>query len=54
MGRPDFGRDFLASGHPGFYLRVLEEGELGAGDPIALVEAGPDGSTVERAVRGGR
>src|SRR4030095_1093991 len=27
MGRPDFGRDFLASGHPGFYLRVLEEGE---------------------------
>jgi MOSC domain-containing protein YiiM len=40
--------------HPGFYLRVLEEGELGAGDPIALVEAGADGATVERAVRGAR
>ncbi len=54
MGRPAFARDFLASGHPGFYLRVLEEGELGAGDPIALVEAGPDGATVERAMRGRR
>ena len=51
MGRPDFGKDFLASGHPGFYLRVLEEGELGAGDPIALVAAGTEGATVERAVR---
>jgi MOSC domain-containing protein YiiM len=49
MGRPDFGKAFVASGHPGFYLRVLEEGELGAGDAITLVEAGPEGATVERA-----
>ncbi|HEY7575900.1 MAG TPA: MOSC domain-containing protein [Thermoanaerobaculia bacterium] len=48
MGRPDFGKDFVASGHPGFYLRVLEEGELGAGDSIELVESGPDRATVER------
>src|SRR5204863_8279576 len=26
-----------SSGRPGFYLRVLEEGEVGAGDPILLI-----------------
>jgi MOSC domain-containing protein YiiM len=46
MERPDFARAFLASGHPGFYLRVLEEGEIGAGDSIEIVEAGPTGATV--------
>jgi MOSC domain-containing protein YiiM len=29
-----FAKPFLTSGHTGFYLRVLEEGELGAGDAI--------------------
>ena len=48
MGRPDFGKAFVASGHPGFYFRVLEEGEIGAGDAIELLEAGPRGATVER------
>lgn len=48
MGRPDFAKAFGASGHPGFYLRVLEEGELGAGDAITLVEAGPERATVAR------
>ena len=51
MERPDFARAFVASGHPGFYLRVLEEGELGAGDAVELVEAAPTGVTVERAAR---
>jgi MOSC domain-containing protein YiiM/ferredoxin-NADP reductase len=35
-----------SSGRPGFYLRVLEEGEVGAGDGIDLVERGPQGMTV--------
>jgi MOSC domain-containing protein YiiM len=35
---PDFPRRFLASRRLGFYLRVLEEGEIGAGDPIEIVE----------------
>jgi MOSC domain-containing protein YiiM len=48
MGRPDFARDFVASGHTGFYLRVLEEGELGAGDEVALIEPGHAEATVER------
>jgi MOSC domain-containing protein YiiM len=26
-----------SSGRPGFYLRVLEEGEVGAGDPVLLI-----------------
>jgi MOSC domain-containing protein YiiM/ferredoxin-NADP reductase/ferredoxin len=35
-----------SSGRPGFYLRVLEEGEVGAGDPIRLNTRGPQGMTV--------
>jgi ferredoxin-NADP reductase len=31
---------------PGFYLRVLEEGEAGAGDEIVKVADGPEGITV--------
>jgi MOSC domain-containing protein YiiM len=42
MELPAFPRVFLAAGRTGFYLRVLEEGEIGVGDTIALVsrEAG--------------
>ena len=36
----------VAHHRPGFYLRVLEEGEVGAGDPVELVAAGPPGMTV--------
>ena len=38
MGDPRFPRRFLASGRTGFCLRVLEEGEVGAGDAVELVE----------------
>src|SRR5438309_1540678 len=31
-----------SSGRPGFYFRVLEEGEVGTGDPILLVTRGPE------------
>ena len=33
MGLPEFPKRFLASGHVGFYLRVLQDGEVGAGIP---------------------
>jgi MOSC domain-containing protein YiiM len=46
MELPQFPRAFLASGRTGFYLRVLEEGEIGAGDAIELVSRDPDAPTV--------
>ncbi len=51
MGRPAFGKAFLASARTGFYLRVLEVGEIAAGDAIALVAADPQGVTVAATVR---
>lgn len=41
-GSPGFVRTFLESGRLGFYLRVLEEGTVSAGDPIALVRSDPE------------
>ncbi len=43
-----FGKPFLASGRVGFYLRVREEGELGAGDAIERVRRGEGGFSVRR------
>ena len=37
FGRPDLVKRFLRSGRTGFYLAVLREGEIGAGDPIEPV-----------------
>jgi MOSC domain-containing protein YiiM len=37
FGRPDFGKRFLRSGRSGFYLKVLREGEVGAGDAVEHV-----------------
>jgi MOSC domain-containing protein YiiM len=51
MERPDFPKRFLRSRRTGFYLRVLEEGELGAGDPITLVSREPDAASVAETVR---
>jgi len=45
MGDPAFPKRFLASGRTGFYLRVVEEGELGPEDMIELAERS-DGLTV--------
>ena len=36
---------------PGFYLRVLEEGEAGAGDEIMKVADGPEHLTVAAVLR---
>jgi MOSC domain-containing protein YiiM len=37
---------FLAAGRNGFYVRVLEEGEVGAGDALERVAADPDGLAI--------
>jgi len=46
MGDPRFPKRFLAAERPGFYFRVLKEGEVGAGDSFELVELGPEQMTV--------
>lgn len=51
MGLPDFPKRFLASGRVGFYLRVLEEGEVVAGDPIRCVQIGPEQLDIREVVR---
>lgn len=47
FGREDMIRRFLTSRRSGFYLRVIEEGELGAGDPFQRVHAESASVTVE-------
>lgn len=51
MGLPRFPKLFLASGRIGFYLRVLKEGEVGAGDAVERVESDPERLTVREASR---
>jgi MOSC domain-containing protein YiiM/ferredoxin-NADP reductase len=46
MDEPQMAALLTSSGRPGFYLRVLEEGEVGAGDPILLITRGPERMTV--------
>ena len=41
MDEPRMPALLYSHGRPGFYLRVLEEGEVGAGDAIERVAAGP-------------
>jgi MOSC domain-containing protein YiiM len=38
FGREDVVARFLESGRPGFYLRVLQEGAVEAGDPMERIE----------------
>src|SRR5512132_4082125 len=40
FGRSDIVKRFLASGRIDFYFAVLQEGEVGAGDPIELMKKG--------------
>ena len=37
FGREDIVKRFLASGRSGYYLKVMQEGEVGAGDVIELI-----------------
>jgi MOSC domain-containing protein YiiM len=46
MGDPAFPQRFAAAGRPGAYLRIIREGELGAGDPVRVVHRPNHGVTV--------
>ena len=46
MNEPDMPALLVSHGRPGFYLRVLKEGEVQAGDEIAKVASGPEGMNV--------
>jgi len=49
--RPSLPKEFLKTGLVGFYLRVLESGEIGAGDEITPVARDPAGLTVMEVLR---
>jgi MOSC domain-containing protein YiiM len=46
FNRPDIIKRFLASGRTGFYFAVLQEGEVGVGDQIELIEGSKHGVRV--------
>jgi MOSC domain-containing protein YiiM len=46
MNEPQMPALLVARGRPGFYLRVLEEGQVEAGDEIVQVGVGPERMTV--------
>lgn len=46
MGDPGFVKEFVAAKRPGVYLRVLQPGEVQAGDPIEFISAPQDYLTV--------
>jgi MOSC domain-containing protein YiiM len=46
FGRADMVKRFLASRRTGFYFRVLQEGEVGAGDTLELVSRDDNNITV--------
>jgi MOSC domain-containing protein YiiM len=51
MGSMQFLKRFLASGRTGYYMRVLEQGEVGAGDSIERIRTDPERVTIRQAVR---
>jgi MOSC domain-containing protein YiiM len=51
MGSQAFPRRFAAARRPGAYLRVLAEGEVGAGDPVEVVHRPGHGLTVAEVSR---
>jgi MOSC domain-containing protein YiiM len=50
FGRPDMVKRFLRSGRTGFYVSVLREGEVGAGDAITLTAQEEHAPTVTEIV----
>jgi MOSC domain-containing protein YiiM len=51
FGRDDIIKRFLRSGRSGFYLAVLQEGEVGAGDEVEFIERDRHQVTVADIVR---
>lgn len=50
MQQPDFAKRFLASGRVGFYVRVLNPADIGAGDPIEPVLRHPEKLSIRRSL----
>ncbi len=46
MDEPRMAALLVAHGRPGFYFRVIEEGDVQAGDDVTTVGTGPEGMTV--------
>jgi MOSC domain-containing protein YiiM len=51
MGRDEFVTEFLERGLPGFYLAVVREGEVAAGEPIVELQRDPRGFGVTEVAR---
>jgi MOSC domain-containing protein YiiM len=51
FGRGDIVQRFLDSGRSGFYLRVVQEGDVGAGDRIEAMSRARDALTVAEVAR---
>jgi MOSC domain-containing protein YiiM len=47
MGAADFVDQFDEAGRPGAYLRIIEDGEIGAGDSIVVGEVPAHGFTID-------
>lgn len=45
MGDPEFPKAFAAAGRPGAYLRIIQEGDVGAGDEVRLLSRPDHGVT---------
>jgi MOSC domain-containing protein YiiM len=48
MGEPKFVKRFGAAARPGAYLRILQEGELAAGDAVEIIQRPTHGVTLLR------
>jgi MOSC domain-containing protein YiiM len=51
VDEPHWVRRFTARGVPGAYLRVIEPGDVAAGDPITIAETRPHDLTIGYAFR---
>lgn len=51
MDRPGFVDEFIDGGRPGAYLRILEEGELAAGDAVRIVSRPDDAPSMGEVMR---
>lgn len=51
MDRPGFIDEFIDGGRPGAYLRIVEEGEVGAGDAVQLVSRPDDQPSMAELMR---
>ena len=51
MDRPGFIAEFIDGGRPGAYLRIVEEGDVGAGDAVRVVSRPDDQPTMGEVMR---